>query len=98
VIDHTCPHCGQRMLMRHGEHLPPKCADIFDMIEHAGERGVAPQVLRDVFFANRPHKAAYTGLKTHIWQINELLASTDLRIGMRHNRDELYRLIRRPIE
>jgi hypothetical protein len=92
--DHRCPYCHQRMLERHGARLSPKCADIFDMIEHAGERGVAPEILRDVFFANRPHKAAYAGLKTFIWQINEFLASTDLHIGMRHNREGIYRVER----
>jgi hypothetical protein len=93
--DHTCPHCGQRMLMRHGVRLSPKCADIFDMIERAGERGVAPEILQDVFFANRPRKAAYAGLKAFIWQINELLASTDLHIGMREYRCGFYRVEQR---
>jgi hypothetical protein len=83
------------MLMRHGVRLSPKCADIFDMIERAGERGVAPEILQDVFFANRPRKAAYAGLKAFIWQINELLASTDLHIGMREYRCGFYRVEQR---
>lgn len=91
----VCPHCGQRMLIRHGVQLSPKQADIFDMIERSKDRGVPPAVLRDVFFANRPARAAYAGVKAFVWQINEKLAETDLCVAMRDRPHGAYRVERR---
>ena len=42
---HVCPHCGQRMLMRHGVRSPPLLADLFDMIERSATRGVLCEAL-----------------------------------------------------
>jgi hypothetical protein len=88
--NHICPNCKQMMLMRHGVMLTPKLGWIFDYIERS-ERGVPPQVLRR-FFANRPARAAHASVEYSIWEINDRLASTDRRIGMRHGS---YRVKRR---
>lgn len=91
----VCPTCGQRVLVRHGVKFSPKQADIFDMIEHSGDRGVPPALLRDVFFPSQSHRDAYNGLKTFIWQINELLYSTDLSVKMRDRPHGSYRVERK---
>jgi two-component SAPR family response regulator len=91
----VCKTCGQRLLTRYGVRFSPKCAEIFDMIERAKDRGVAPQVLRDIFFPDANHQDSYNGLKTHIWQINNFLAETDLCVRMRDRPHGSYRVERR---
>jgi hypothetical protein len=75
------------MVMRHGVRMPSNCALIFGMIERSGERGVPPQVLRDVWFIG-----SWAGVKTFVRLINEALEPTDLRIGMRVRPYASYRL------
>ena len=53
-----CPHCHQRMLMRHGARLSPRLADLFDMIEHSGERGVLAETLAWVFYPGKSTRDA----------------------------------------
>jgi hypothetical protein len=50
---HVCLHCGQRMLMRHGVRLPPRLADLFDMIERSKTRGVLCEVLAWTFLSGQ---------------------------------------------
>ena len=76
-----CPHCGQRVLMRHGVKLSPLAADLFDMIERSGERGVPTEVLLGVFWPGRPTATARNSLKTTIYHMNGLFAGTDIEVG-----------------
>jgi hypothetical protein len=82
-----CPHCGQRMLMRHGVRLSPKLADIFDMIEHAGERGIDPEVLSSCFYPGKPQAAARSGFpsitSTIFW--NRLTSASGCRAAVSLN-------------
>jgi hypothetical protein len=75
-----CPLCGQRMLIRHGVALSPRQADIFDLIENSGERGVLNSVLAWVFYSDKSERAARQLLAVTIHQINAVLASTDAMI------------------
>ena len=77
----VCPHCGQRMLTRHGVHLSPRLADIFDIIEHSGDRGVTEEVLSSIFYSGRPSREAYNCIRVNISHINSHLASTDYRVA-----------------
>jgi hypothetical protein len=78
-----CPDCGQRMLVRHGVRLSPKLADIFDMVEHAGDRGVNLEVLAWCFYPDKPQTTARNAVRVSINHINDYLEETDVRIRMR---------------
>lgn len=82
----TCPHCGQRLpLRRLGVRLPPVKAHIVELIQH----GVSCNTI-----AQRLGKSPNT-IKTHIWQINELLEDTGVRIVGGSGRDSTtYRITR----
>ena len=89
-----CPCCGQQLQeYRFGVRLTPGKARVFDLITRAGENGIATADL-----------VAITGLsarciKSHIWQINDVLADTGYRIrgmgwgGFPGVRDGRYRLV-----
>ena len=76
-----CPHCGQRMLIRHGVRLSPRLADIFDIIEHSGERGVTEEVLASIFYSGRSAREAYNCVRVNVSHINNHLLSTDYRVA-----------------
>jgi hypothetical protein len=88
-----CPTCGQRMLLRFGARLSPHLADIFDMIERAGDRGVRIEAIVGALYAGKPTAAARQAVKTNIVHINERLEETDRRIRMVPPRVGAYRLI-----
>lgn len=73
VSDNVCPHCGQRMLIRHGVRLPPLCADLFDMIEHSGDRGVMCEVLAWVFYSGKSKRDAENCVRVNINRLNNWL-------------------------
>jgi hypothetical protein len=75
--------------------LSPKLADLFDMIEHSGERGVLREVLAWVFFPNKPKHDAERLISVHIGRINDLLEETNIRISMSGRRLEPYRIVPR---
>lgn len=77
-----CPCCGQRMLIRHGVRFPPYLANMFDMIEHSGARGVTSEVLMSVFYPGRSEADARNCVKANIWHMNDRLASTDVRVRL----------------
>ena len=77
----ACPHCGQRMLIRHGVRLSPRLADIFDIIEHSGDRGVTEEVLSTIFYSGRSSREAYNCIRVNISHINSHLVSTDYRVA-----------------
>jgi len=87
----TCPHCHQRMLVRHGVQLPPLLADIFDLIEKR-KNGQPAEVLRYVFWANKPVREGLRNVWINIYRLNDFLSSTDIRIE-RETRKGPYRLI-----
>ena len=76
----VCPHCGQRMLIRHGVHLSPRLADIFDIIEHSGDRGVTEEVLSSIFYSGKSSREAYNCIRVNISHINSHFASTDYKV------------------
>jgi len=76
----NCPHCGQRMLIRHGAKLSPRLADIFDLIEHSGDRGVSMEVLVSVFYTGKSKRDAENCVRVNISHINDMLASTNVRV------------------
>ena len=82
----TCPHCGQRLpLRRLGVRLPPVKAHIVELIQ----KGVSCNTI-----AQRLGKSPST-IKTHVWQINELLEDTGVRIVGRSGRGSTaYRIAR----
>lgn len=80
-ISHAiCPHCGAPLLTRHGVHLGPVQAEIFDAIERHGSNGVAREVLQGAIYPGVPTDTAFMRLKAHIWKINRKLDSTDFQI------------------
>ena len=76
----SCPHCGQNLPeIRLGVRLPPLKARIFDLIQRGGRNGIDKRDIFDIAFDDQP-KAKLATLKTHIWQINELIADSGYRI------------------
>jgi hypothetical protein len=86
------------MLMRHAVRLPPRLADLFDMIERSGKRGVLCEVLAWVFYPGKPTREAKRCVITNINHLNSFLESTNVRISGGHNGNEPkpYRVARRP--
>lgn len=89
----VCPCCGQRMLIRHGVQLPPKQADIFDMIEHSGARGVPSEVLASVFYPDKSDADGRNCVKANVWKINSRLGETDVQVKI-GGRREPYRVVK----
>lgn len=77
---HVCPHCGQRMLMRHGVRLPPLLADLFDMIERSATRGVLCEVLAWVFYPGKASHDARRCVAVNVHHLNSFLEQTDVRV------------------
>ena len=78
-----CPHCGQRMLHRHGAYLPPQAALIFDMIEASKTRGVRSEILASVFFPGKTALAGRRLVYSHVFRINAFLKSAPVHIVIR---------------
>jgi hypothetical protein len=89
----ACPCCGQLLLARHGVALSPRLAELFDIIERAGQRGVSTEVLADIFYPGKSGLAAHDCVKANIFHLNTRLAETDLEV--RASRYEPYRVVRR---
>jgi hypothetical protein len=79
----TCPHCGQRMLRRHGADLPLQAALIFDMIENSKTRGVSAEALAWIFFPGKSATAGRRLVYVHVFRINEFLKSAPVRVTVR---------------
>lgn len=77
----VCPHCRQRMLIRHGARLPVRLADMFTFIENAGDRGVPMQVMIDVFYPGVPEKKARNRVRVNVHHMNGFLAETLYSVG-----------------
>ncbi len=64
--------------------LTPLKARIFDLIQRGGLDGITSADLRDILEMN------YEGLKSHIWQINDLIEDEGYRIK---GSGSVYRLV-----
>jgi hypothetical protein len=82
----VCPRCHQSVdEIRLGVRLTPLKAALFDRIKAAGDIGISTtEVVNDVYRDRSPVKP--TAIKSHVGQINDLLASTDWRIRSDHRR------------
>ena len=91
----TCPHCGQRLITRHGVSLTPLLAAIFDIVERAGERGVMMEALVAALprYRDRPEHRARAAVKNNIIHLNDRLVTTDMRVRTVPSHVGPYRLI-----
>jgi hypothetical protein len=90
-----CPCCGQRLLVRHGVALSPRLADLFDLIERSGQRGIFSEVLADIFYPGKSRQAAQRCVNQNIFHLNTRLSETDLEVRSGKGSREPYRVIRR---
>jgi hypothetical protein len=73
----VCPHCKQPMSVdRLGVRLPPIKAAILDVIRGAGDAGATTPSIVATVYRDRP-APKYTSIKSHVFQINEVLEETD---------------------
>jgi hypothetical protein len=73
-VARTCPHCCKAF--RLGAIMPPLKAAIIDVIKAAGGVGISSQELLTAI--ERP--AGPGAVKSHVFQINELLDGTGFRV------------------
>jgi hypothetical protein len=73
-----CPHCQQPMPQwRAGVRLSPLKARIFDAIKRAGADGIRIEDINAICFDGL---STNVNVRTHIHQINDALAETDIQI------------------
>ena len=73
-----CPHCHQPMPeWRAGVRLSPLKAHIFDVIKRADCEGVSIETINALCFDGC---STAVNVRTHIHQINDALAGTDIQI------------------
>jgi hypothetical protein len=73
----VCPHCGQPIASeRLGVRLTPLKARIIDVIKAAGEVGVSSAELVYDVYGDRARVPLTSAIKSHVWQINEVLEQT----------------------
>lgn len=73
-----CPHCHQPMPEeRAGARLSPLKAHIFDVVKRAACEGVSIETINALCFDGC---STAVNIRTHIFQINDALAGTDLQI------------------
>lgn len=78
----VCPHCHQHIAVeRLGVRLTPTKARIVDAIVAAGDPGISsPELAFDVYRGQGRVRSRH-GMKSHVYQINILLAETDWQIA-----------------
>ncbi len=81
--------------MRHGVLLSPRQADIFDLIENSGDRGVLGEVLAYVFYPDKPRRGAGAIIGVTINQLNSVLEPTRVKIKLAGHKQEPYKVIPR---
>jgi hypothetical protein len=75
-----CPYCHQPLFaVREGVRLTPLKAAIFDAVKASGEEGVTSYSIISTVYERRPHPSV-RAIKSHVFQINELLADAGYRI------------------
>lgn len=87
-----CECCGQPLVTRLGVRLTPLKAELFDLVEKAGKAGIGSEALAVRVLA--PHQRSRSTVGQHIYQINDLLGSTDYEIRAGQGGDRRYRLKR----
>jgi hypothetical protein len=72
-----CPHCHQPIAHeRLGVVLTPFKAAILDRIKRAGDLGISSEgLVYELYFDRKP--VSKVMIKSHLWELNELLAGTD---------------------
>lgn len=81
-----CSHCGQPLPeKRLGVRLTPLKARIFDLVKRAGPAGIFSDDLLAMVFPKGRKRGT---LKSHIWQINELIADEGYRIKNDYMKDD----------
>jgi len=84
-----CPYCGQPWpIERFGIRMSPLKARILDMVVRGGDNGVPTSDVYQFIFDGRD--AQPDSLRTHVWQINEIIVDEGYRIEAVNN---CYRLI-----
>jgi hypothetical protein len=78
----TCPHCGQRILMRHGVRLTPLLAEIFAVIENSGQCGVTSEALTARLYPGLPDAQARARVKANVWLLNNRFVETNIRVRL----------------
>ena len=74
-----CPHCRQPIShCRGGVRLSPLKAHIFDVVERAGPAGIMIADINAICFDGN---ASHANVRSHILQINDTLAETNLHIS-----------------
>jgi hypothetical protein len=72
-----CPTCGQSVTrLRLGVKLTPLKLAIFDLVKAAGDEGISSQAIIHELYGNR-RDVLLTCVKSHAFQINELLSGTE---------------------
>lgn len=80
--------------MRLGVQLSPRLADLLDVIQHSGGRGVRLDVLSWTLHGGLPKRDAENRIKTGICQLNEFLVQTDFEVRRdRRHRWTPYKLL-----
>jgi len=96
-----CPHCGQPMpIIRLGVEMSALKAGIVDMVQRGGADGIPLDEIFSALFKTRD--CTRDALKTHVWQINEMIKDEGYKIvGVReHNKHyafDRYRMVRIPV-
>lgn len=88
-----CECCGQELRDRLGVRLTAVQRDIFDLVERSGKAGISSEAIFERILA--PRGASRVTLKVHVYDINDMLSSTDFEISsVRGRGGEPYRLKR----
>ena len=87
----VCPTCGQFVLIRRGAKLQHRKAELFDLIDKYTDNadGISLDRLAGLLYPDAPTPRAKERVKSHICQLNDVLAATPYRI---FNRDGRYKL------
>src|SRR5262245_27782363 len=76
-----CPKCHQYIsVTRLGVRMPPLKARILDAIKAAGDLGASSHELTFEVYRGYARQRSPAGIKSHVYQLNEMLAGTDWRI------------------
>lgn len=79
-----CPHCNAPIVKRRlGLRLPPIKAEIFDAVKRSGTEGIARAALDSLIYGRMRHDKT-ARIRSHVTQINELLAPKGYRIVTVH--------------
>jgi len=77
-----CPQCGQPLNdTRLGVRMSKRKVRIFDLVRHAGANGISTADINGIVYDG---KASGDLVRTHILQINDLLAGTEAQIRSVH--------------